>query len=1110
MNLAIRTLSYPLTIESDNNRPFLPPPHFIQALGRCQYFILITHSFHFQNACVAKIPTYVRENLDDNVTVYMEIRVGPERDPRCSDPFAFTYTSNRKDANKTCLNCEKVSSILETLGKIHGNKGLSIATASVPEILKQMTSTTKYVEAGDISMETAEEKSIATDSSVLPNNLSPIVSNAQQSVYTPPHTPNAVTQQPTNPSSTNSKGFPNLLKILTVSSSSQFLSGTGMANNSRYDLETKASTTPTDLMYQTLRYSSATTETSSSSFPMPHSKPTLSNVCPYFSGMKSVVVESTASYLPSVNSMSNPTLQSPSHLTISGQMQRQNSSSFIPVSSSTIVQVPQVKIEDSPPVSQGSSYIQPFPAAPFSASSMQMCFTPRTHSVEVLQSSMATKNMFTSQALSVGGVQLSAASMTRVHTGLDIKPSTSYVGVTQTHASANPLLEHQLSHDHSSGYSNSNVQVQQFSQLPSTNVTENKYNPVDAANQSHSVQDVYNMINSCLTTSQMPVARSAISYPVQQGSLSGGLHTQSVVFPTPNQSVNIASTSNAPTPVRSTPLPAAGFQNVGLTQSQQFQQAQPSEPQYAQFQAGLQQQVAPTQQLVHQPSAQEQAHQQAQQLNLSINVLAQHVLQQQQEQQQQLKQLQNEFKKIADLTKHNLQEVKPALQVSTSSVEMQQGFTQVTFSQQSSGTTQVPPHSQPIQYQSPSLPKQNIFQATSTPTLLSTSYPTTSQAVYQQQQQVTAQTIPSSLSYPANTPLMFDQTHMQSAPTTPTALQQQTLSPQTPQTPQTPQGTLQNSLQFPSNAEAIYVQEQTQNLSSQSTINQTNYTLSNTNQVLEQQQQQQSHIQQQTQLLQQSQIQHQQQSQIQQQQQSQIQQQQQSQIQQQQQHVQVVNASNTAFLETALSNYNQQQTNEIILQASQEKPQLEATLPVSMNSGTFYGDKTLLSTNASTGYPLQESQTLLSVNSSSANVLPSINEAIASNVVGYREPTSLSSNQPSRSGSPMEETENVFMNTLQQLSSNKQFEDYVQGVSTNSVELTNEFQSLNTNSNLSSPWTYQGETFSIASEPSGYPVAGSNSTELSSDQTLSAKEQGMPYFLIGFHSVIPPQTFEEE
>ena len=78
---------------------------------------------------MVKVPPYKEIVLTENVIVYIEIRVGSEKEPRCSDPYPFTYK-----AAKTPDPCQNCSDIKDLLQRIFGREGSSLDFQNLKDV----------------------------------------------------------------------------------------------------------------------------------------------------------------------------------------------------------------------------------------------------------------------------------------------------------------------------------------------------------------------------------------------------------------------------------------------------------------------------------------------------------------------------------------------------------------------------------------------------------------------------------------------------------------------------------------------------------------------------------------------------------------------------------------------------------------------------------------------------------------------------------------------------------------------------------------------------------------------------------------------------------------
>ena len=78
---------------------------------------------------MVKVPPYKDIVLTENVIVYIEIRVGSEKEPRCSDPYPFTYKAAK--APDPCQNCSDIKDLLQ---RIFGREGSSLDFQNLKDI----------------------------------------------------------------------------------------------------------------------------------------------------------------------------------------------------------------------------------------------------------------------------------------------------------------------------------------------------------------------------------------------------------------------------------------------------------------------------------------------------------------------------------------------------------------------------------------------------------------------------------------------------------------------------------------------------------------------------------------------------------------------------------------------------------------------------------------------------------------------------------------------------------------------------------------------------------------------------------------------------------------
>lgn len=88
------------------------------------------------NACVVKVPPYKETTLTESIVVYVEIRVGPEKEPRNSDPYPFTYSASK--TVEGCANCAQIKGFLQRVYSAQsGDMPSSLTVASLNAEAKQ-------------------------------------------------------------------------------------------------------------------------------------------------------------------------------------------------------------------------------------------------------------------------------------------------------------------------------------------------------------------------------------------------------------------------------------------------------------------------------------------------------------------------------------------------------------------------------------------------------------------------------------------------------------------------------------------------------------------------------------------------------------------------------------------------------------------------------------------------------------------------------------------------------------------------------------------------------------------------------------------------------------
>lgn len=82
------------------------------------------------------MPPYKETTLTESIVVYVEIRVGPEKEPRNSDPYPFTYSASK--TVEGCANCAQIKGFLQRVYSAQsGDMPSSLTVASLNAEAKQ-------------------------------------------------------------------------------------------------------------------------------------------------------------------------------------------------------------------------------------------------------------------------------------------------------------------------------------------------------------------------------------------------------------------------------------------------------------------------------------------------------------------------------------------------------------------------------------------------------------------------------------------------------------------------------------------------------------------------------------------------------------------------------------------------------------------------------------------------------------------------------------------------------------------------------------------------------------------------------------------------------------
>ena len=116
-----------------------------------------------------KIPPYKDVALIENITVHVEIRVGSDKEPRCSDPWAFTYIRKKVDR---CENCIQIKSYLQKICNGEATDEPTFKLSSVkPEVISPKRHTLLHTTIKNISKASSVMSSAASTQSCLQSLL---------------------------------------------------------------------------------------------------------------------------------------------------------------------------------------------------------------------------------------------------------------------------------------------------------------------------------------------------------------------------------------------------------------------------------------------------------------------------------------------------------------------------------------------------------------------------------------------------------------------------------------------------------------------------------------------------------------------------------------------------------------------------------------------------------------------------------------------------------------------------------------------------------------------------------------------------------------------------
>ncbi|XP_065670276.1 uncharacterized protein LOC101236754 isoform X1 [Hydra vulgaris] len=93
------------------------------------------------HACVFKVPPYFQTHLVSDVSVYIEVRIGSEKEPRISEPVQFTYLAK---SEKKCKNCDQYKSFITAIHQLfNGRQDLNGIVGLLQDVLNKNSESTK-------------------------------------------------------------------------------------------------------------------------------------------------------------------------------------------------------------------------------------------------------------------------------------------------------------------------------------------------------------------------------------------------------------------------------------------------------------------------------------------------------------------------------------------------------------------------------------------------------------------------------------------------------------------------------------------------------------------------------------------------------------------------------------------------------------------------------------------------------------------------------------------------------------------------------------------------------------------------------------------------------
>nr|XP_047124460.1 uncharacterized protein LOC101237298 isoform X1 [Hydra vulgaris]XP_047124461.1 uncharacterized protein LOC101237298 isoform X1 [Hydra vulgaris]XP_047124462.1 uncharacterized protein LOC101237298 isoform X1 [Hydra vulgaris] len=107
------------------------------------------------HACVFKVPAYYKTHITTNVSVFIEVQSGSEKEPRTSEPVLFTYLADSKV--NSCKICVQLKGFIQTIYQLliskHNFKGI---LKFLQNIIKEHNINTQFLTNNSLENHTSE------------------------------------------------------------------------------------------------------------------------------------------------------------------------------------------------------------------------------------------------------------------------------------------------------------------------------------------------------------------------------------------------------------------------------------------------------------------------------------------------------------------------------------------------------------------------------------------------------------------------------------------------------------------------------------------------------------------------------------------------------------------------------------------------------------------------------------------------------------------------------------------------------------------------------------------------------------------------------------------